>query len=262
MLYAAFAAISLMPSDLSAQVDGEARAPRRVSINPFGTPLTKEQRQRLAVGPAESIPYSKVLSMPDSGIFRMIPDGGCFENPQVLKVDQRCLDAIPLGPYYSFRKRSHAAEAFADLRLSKGNLITDPIRSQGLMTVLGDVPLETVAADTPGIGFLRSFEPKTMAGDVQRQFDRFAAGVAADGFAYAKALPAAVGTTYALRVIAYRGALIRSYRGFRVDLMAGDRRFDILVAFRVVGRDEQGALTVVWRQIERKTAPKLRNQKR
>lgn len=240
----------------------EGRAPRRITIDPFGTEISKEQRKKLSVGPEEAMRHARVLSMPDSGIFRLVPDPGCFENPRIVKAAAKCLEAVPVSPFYSFRKRDHVAEAFADIRLSKGNLITDPVRSQGLMAVLGEMPLEEVSLETNGISFIRDYVPKTLSGEVQRQFDQLASGLRSGGFVYGKAFPAVEGNTYALRVVAYRGSMMRSYRGFRVDLMSGDRRFDILVAFRIVGRDDKGALTIVWRQLERKSAPTLKIQRR
>ena len=234
---------------------------RRVVVIPSETKISREDRRKLAVTADEAAEYSNVLSLPDTGIFRLVPDPGCFDNPRIVKADPKCLEAVPMGAFYSFRRREHAPEIFADLRVERGMLITDPILAQGLITDLGDVPVESVTLETPGLAFIRNYRPSPNSREALRQFNQIIAGVRSDGFLYAKSKPAREGTTFALRVTAYRASLLRSYRWGRYDVMSEDKRVDILVAFRVVSVGPDGSLTLVWRQLEKKQSPKLKVQR-
>jgi hypothetical protein len=93
-----------------------------------------------------------------------------------------------------------------------------------------------------------------------------AKGVAEGGYRYATSAPAEENMTYALRVVAYRTKGI-SLAGFTDTLTADDIKFgglnrfdtriDLTVAFRIVRRDENSSVTILWKQLNRQDAPKL-----
>lgn len=235
--------------------------PRRTVVIPAETGISKAERKKLAVEPEQMARHADILALPDTGIFRLVPDPGCFENPRIVKAEAKCIEAVPEASFYSFRRRDHTSEIFADIRVEKGMFISDPILAQGIITELGDVPLESVSLETPGLSFLRRYQPDQNSREALRQFDQLVKGIHNDGFHYRKSGQAREGVTFALRVTAYRASLMRSYRWGRYDVMGEDKRFDILVAFRVVSMGQDGSLTVVWRQLERKQSPKLKVQR-
>lgn len=74
---------------------------------------------------------------------------------------------------------------------------------------------------------------------------------------YVKSVPIKSDQTYVLRSIAYKAKVWQQRGAFKVDILDGDKRDDVLTAFRVVGVNEDGSVNLLWREIERKPAPKL-----
>lgn len=222
----------------------------------------KEQRRRLQPAAQDLQKYAAFLQKPKTGIFRLMPDLGCTENLNIIRADAVCLEYIPESSYYSFREKEHTIEMLADIRLRNGFLISDGILSQSILVHLGDVELDRVAPPTEGLDYLRNFAPQPQGFEAQKQYLQMLRGVKVGKFEYKKALPLIENGTYALRVIAFRGSIFRSFRGFRFDVLEGDRRVDMTIAFRVVRKEEDGAATLLWREIERRDAPRIIFQKR
>src|SRR5687767_10957223 len=89
-----------------------AQPPRRVSLTDgkhYGFQIrkkpTREQKKQLSPGYEDLIKYARFLQQPNTGIFRLLPDLNCDENPLVIKVDEKCLSAIPESSFYSFREK-------------------------------------------------------------------------------------------------------------------------------------------------------------
>jgi hypothetical protein len=218
---------------------------------------TKEQKKRLLPNPQDLLKYEQFLRQPRTGIFRLMPDLGCTENINVIKADAVCLNFIPESASYSFREKEHTLELLADLRLRNGFLISDGILSQGILVQLGKIELEKVAAASEGLEFIADFSPEPQGPEAQKQYLQMMRGVKIGGYQYKKALPMVENATYALRIIAYKGSVFRSFRGWRFDLLAGDKRIDLTVAFRVIRKEADGSVTVLWKELERKDAPRM-----
>jgi hypothetical protein len=113
--------------------------------------------------------------------------------------------------------------------------------------------------DTKGSGgdgmSRRSDAPHEQGVEAQKQFIQTMRGIKVGNYEYKKALPMIENATYALRVVAYKGSVFRSFRGYRFDVLFGDKRIDLTIAFRVVRKDTDGSATLVWKEIERREAP-------
>ncbi len=223
---------------------------------------SREQKRKLQPNPQDMAKYAGFLEQPRTGIFRLMPDVGCTENVNVIRADAVCLNYIPESSYYSFREKEHTIEMLADIRLRNGFLISDGILSQGIMVNLGDVELEKLAPAAEGFGFLTNFAPHTEGIEAQKQYLEMMRGVKVGGYEYKKAHSSVENTTYALRVVAYRGNVFRSFRGYRFDVLGGDKRIDLTIAFRVIRKDADGSVTLLWKEIERRNAPRLEFPKR
>ena len=125
------------------------------------------------------------------------------------------------------------------------------------MVELGDVSLDDVSLESDGLDFLRNFVPETSSKEAQKQFSQMARGVRINNFLYRKALPANENSTYALRVIAYKGGIFQTFRGFRYNILEGDKRIDLTLAFRVIRKDADGSVTLLWKELERGEAPRI-----
>jgi hypothetical protein len=131
-----------------------------------------------------------------------------------------------------------------------------------MLVNLGEVGLEEVAPASEGLRFMTAFSPNALGSEAQKQYLLLMRGVKVGKYEYKKALPLVENATYALRVVAYRGSIFRSLSGYRFDLLGGDKRIDLLLAFRVIRQEADGSATLLWKEIERKDAPRLEFPKR
>ncbi len=224
---------------------------------PFKKSISREQKKTLAPDASDLKNYELFLSQPKTGLIKLLPDLGCEENSAIVRVDEICLKAIPMSGAFSFRENEYTNDFLSDIRLKNGILITDGVLIQGVLVALGDVALETVTAGSDGMKFINEFVPETQSAEALKQTTQLVKGVKSGEFLYRKALPAAENTTYALRLVAYRGRLWQSVHGKPFDMLAGDKRFDLTLTFRVLKKDEAGSLTLLWKELARKDAPKI-----
>ena len=232
------------------------------SYFPFHKKPTREQKKQLLPRDEDLKAYDQFLLQPKTGIFRLLPDLGCEENSLIIKADETCLKAIPGSSFYSFREREHTQANLADIRLKNDHFVSDGILMQGMLISLGDVGLHTVTIGSDKLKFLNNYVPPDTNKEAQKQFLLMTKGVVSGGYRYGKIIPARENTTYAMRVIAYKGNVLRSYRGFHFDLLAGDNRIDLTLVFRVIRKESDGALTIVWKELSRRKSPKIKFEKR
>ena len=218
--------------------------------------LTREHKRLLESAPELRSAHAALLDEPRTGMIRLLPNALCGENAKTISVDPACLDAPPIpggGAFYSFRRHTHEGGAWSDIFLRDGALhvgFTDTVL--GLLTKLGDVPLDSVSMTHPLVSEVAAFAPATDMSRAREQHARIRAGYFAGKTRVAAAAPATSNTTYLLRSIAYR-------KGDRLD--SEYKRADITVAFRIVREEPDGALTILWRELQRQKSLKLKPEK-
>jgi hypothetical protein len=250
-----------------------------VSPNPPGQPppwdrlrptfydkaLTESQKKILYPSPEDEAAYSAFLSAGNSGMFRLLPKGK-YEFSSTVAADRDPNTILPVlggGAYYSFTQRTNKYGPWSDIRLENNRLfvgITN--KAIRIITALGDVRLESVTTDTPGLRFLVGLvPPKTYSG--MAELHRIVAqGVESSGFVYASVTDAVPNTTYALRSISYQkdGYLVypnEPYTRLRFARIGYDGS-DVVVAFRVLRRNEDGSLDILWKRIQKSQNPKIK----
>ena len=241
---------------------------------PDGKPYSKKELEEIKskTEPAktEIEKFRAFLSSPKSGIFKLFPNFGC-ESKLLLRADDKCSNFIPGSWVYSLRVRSHFEFAqdewdVFDLSLSGDVISVDGFLSQSIIVPIGDVPIEDFDLNGKGLKFLTEFEPKNKYAEARAQYREIGALIRADGLVYAKRVRAAERMTYVARFIAFRTP---DLLGFRFEDGVGrsnakylrlnnyDKRLDIIVVMRVVAVASDGSLTILWRELSRKAAPKL-----
>lgn len=223
---------------------------------------TREQKKQLQPKSEDLIKYARFLEQPGTGIFRLLPDLNCEANPMVIKADAKCLKAIPESSFYSFREKEYTPELLADIRLENNYLVSDGILAQGILVALDDVALEKVSLNSEELDFLTKYQPHSSVAEAQRQFAEMVRGVKAGKFTYRKAFPVKENMTFALRIIAYRGSVFQTFRGYRYNLLEGDKRIDLTLAFRVIRKGTDGGVTLLWKELQRKESPRIKFPKR
>lgn len=225
-------------------------------LSPFKPKLSKDQRSLLLARSDDAAKFVGFLEGAGSGIFRLYPSTGC-ESLKTVSGNENCENYIPMSSNYSFRNKEHSREFQADLQLKNGFLIAGSLFSQGILVRLGDIELDRVSLSSDGLDYLSDYSPETLTGEAKVQYDQIVGGVKNDTYLYRRSLPAAENMTYGLRVIAYNGKVWRSFRGYVFDIFRGDNRIDMILVFRIVRRENNGALTVLWKELHRKDSPKI-----
>jgi hypothetical protein len=231
--------------------------------------LSREERARIraiiAPNAEDTAKYQNFLKQKNTGLFRLFPDFDC-ESKNEIRADGDCANLVPGSWAYSFRRKNYSDADFLDIQFKDGNFISKGLLSQGILVRLGDVSLESVSPTSAGVKFLLDFMPENQIGEAKKQFTQITRGIEApDGYKYTNSLKADENTTYALRIVAYRSKI--SNRGLSekitaddlkfINLNYADKRRDLTVAFRVVRRDEDGSVTILWKEINRKDSPQI-----
>ena len=141
------------------------------------------------------------------------------------------------GAYYSFVHIMHQLGWGSDISLDH-----DTFSGQfyGLLSNIGDAPLTEIGLDDRRVKGLAAYRPPQRGAAAREDYRRLNSneGLTLDGAVYHRRAAVAVNSTYLLRSLVYRQS-------------------DVLVAFRVVGKDSDGSVIIVWKLLQRFPPPKL-----
>lgn len=255
------------PNEQNAPSAPEGLALSFAIVQQYAVPLYRKPtgQELLAISPSPDVlrKFREFLKRPKSGIFRLVVDAGCSENTKVITATDDCLKyTMPgEGSSFSFRTGNYRIQRLADLTLNaKSFHVTDEMM-HGIMANLGDVPLESVGLQSPGVQFIAAFQPAVDIENAQEIDKLLVKGVQQDGYSYGRAAAASKDTTYVLRVIAYKGSVMRSVNAASYDELDFDKRNDTIVAFRTVDIGSDGSFTIIWTELSKADAPKITTKK-
>lgn len=253
------------------RAENTARASARLPQEKFGK-LTPKEKKRIealrAPNPQDLETYKDFLAQPHTGIVRLLPGYNC-ESKYVVRVDGNCVNMVPGSSFHRFREDALSG----DILFMDDTLIAEGFFSNSIMTGLGDIPMTDVSLATNGVKFLTDFLPSTELTDVKKQYAEISKGIITGNYAYSNSLSAVLDMTYALRVIAYRNGnnvLKRINRDQMLGVtpspesknmmflaLKGDTRIDLTLSFRVIRKDTDGSITLIWKELARKDAPEI-----
>ena len=151
------------------------------------------------------------------------------------------LRVLGAGSFYSFAEHTHAVGYASDVKLENGKLNAGFSSIHlGVFREFGDVALENLTLDDSRVQFLSAYDAPRTFETVQAEAARFRHGVQLDGVAYSSEVPIQVNSTFLLRSITYR-----YHNGS-----------DVLVALRVLRKDDDGSVTIAWKRLKKYRAPK------
>ncbi|HSB10925.1 MAG TPA: hypothetical protein VLM38_15670 [Blastocatellia bacterium] len=175
------------------------------------------------------VAYRGLLDQPDTGLVRLMPREK-YDGKMLLRGG---------GAYYSFVRLTNAYGFGSDIGLERETLRTGFAGADfGFLTVIGDVPVDGITLDQPGVRYLAALNTPATEPEAREQQRRSSIGFEVDGFFYRGFLPAAVNTTYALRSTNYTES-------------------DVLLVFRVTRQDADGSLILAWKMLKRFLGPTL-----
>lgn len=180
--------------------------------------------------------YADLLEQPDTGLARLLPretyDVDANKKNQALTVRGG-------GAFYSFTRQTHEYGWGTQIGLEQGHLLTSFAGADyGMLTNLGDVPLEAISIESEGVKFLASYERANDEPQARAEYRRFGTGDSIGGTLFKTGLPATVSNSYVLRGIHYSDS-------------------DVLVAFRIVRQDTDGSLIIAWKLLKKYPKPEL-----
>ncbi len=231
------------------------------AIKPLYRKPTREELETLKPNRRLAEKYAGFLRQSDTGLTKLIADKGCANNTKIVIVSEECLKyTMPgAGSSFSFRTENYRIQRLADVTFTDNSFQAAGVFLHGIFVNIGDVPLEQVTLQTKGLRFLTEFQPESDY-DKNREIDlQLTEGIESDGFLYRRGLYIARNTTFVLRSIAYDGKYMRSIKGVTYDEFDFDKRDDVIVAFRIVEKDEQGNVTILWKRLQKNDSPKLKN---
>jgi hypothetical protein len=195
--------------------------------------LTDEQKSLLKASPQDEASFAKFLGQSNTGLIRLLPREKYDYTVQ-----------MPLkggGAYYSFNKLSHEASPWSDIKFQDGRLHAGVNElTLGLLTTLNDVPLERLDSDNPAVKQISQLALPANYAEYQDHVLRRRSGFEAGGKTYRPELPAQLNTTYLLRSTIYN-------------------RADSVIAFRVIRRDADGGITLLWKILSKLPVKKLKD---
>jgi hypothetical protein len=227
VLFAFVSSLALFLPPVAAQ--SQDRAEARLRIESLREQIQAKERVFLAPSPEDLAAFAEFLLLPDTGLARLMPRE---------KYDGNLLIRGG-GSYYSFTRLTNEYGYGSDIELQQGRLTTGFAGADfGFLTALGDVSLESVTAEHPGVRYLAEFITPSTEPEARAQQRRAGTGFEVEGLTYRSWLPATLETTYALRAVNYGGS-------------------DVLVILRTTRQDTDGSLILVWRILRKFPVPQL-----
>jgi hypothetical protein len=195
------------------------------------SPLNEQDKTTLAPPAEDAARFADFLARPDTGLVRVLP--------RDLKNFNGKLSIRGGGAYYSFVNLVHEYGWGTDIGLEQGRFAVGFAGYNfGALFDLGDMPLDEVTTDTAPVKFLASFRPPQADADARKIYYQLQDGYQDGWFVYRQRVPAVAEHTYVLRSVDYR-------------------RSDVLVAFRVVRKDEDGGVVLLWKMLKRFPEPHI-----
>jgi hypothetical protein len=253
---------SLLQPDPNAEVD--PMAVRQMMIQKYAQPLyrrpTDKELLKISPDPLLFSAYVDFLKRPNAGVVRLVVDRKCDSDTAVLNASEACLEyTMPgAGNSYSFRTEYYRLRRLSDITYSDGKFEASGVFMHGIITDLGDVPIENLTTSSEGVSYLGQFQPSTDGKTALAVDERLKKGIWFEGRLYGHTSEVKPNHTYALRSIAYRGKVMRAVKGASYNELDFDKRRDVIVAFRVVAMEPDGSVTIVWNELQNMESPKLK----
>jgi hypothetical protein len=225
--------LTLALTCLSVAAQTESRDDVIKQIEAKRAELAVLEKKVLAVADSDREQFASFLTQPQTGIFRLLPretyDGEA----------KRALAIRGGGAYYSLTRKTHEYGYGSDIELAQEYLSVGFAGADyGLLLNLGDVPLEQVVNDHAATRALLDYTPPVKEADVRAEYRKLWPGIELSGFTFTKRVPAKVSNTYLLRSISFDTS-------------------DTLAVFRIVRKDTDGSLILVYKVLKTFPKPKM-----
>lgn len=204
--------------------------------------------------------YAEFLKAKNVGIVKLSSNSTCVSASDVVVASEQCLPfMIPgAGTAFSFRTESYRLPRLADVILLNNEIKTGGVFQQVIAVDIGDVDLDGLTLESTSLAYLVNAKPARDSDEFTRFDAQLLAGIVENGLLHRKNQPVKLNTTFAIRTIAYRGKSTRTLDGFLYNELEYDKRRDAIVLFRIVDKDADGNITLLWKKLKDVEAPVLK----
>lgn len=207
---------------------------------------------KIAISHEDISLYKDFLSQSKVGILRLHDANVCVQNKR------QCPQSFSgKGSAYSFRQDVYLDENFADILFADSTFHLKSIGSLGFLTDLGNLPLEKLTLADKGVKELAEFEPSDKLEVIDKQYSIAQKGFQVGEFIYKTSLLLNENSTYVFRNIHY--SFVKNTKN---SLLKGDEDLrpnngidDLIVAFRVIRKYEDGSIILLWKILQSKDSP-------
>jgi hypothetical protein len=226
----------IVTCSLSAFGQSDSRTDLLKELETKRAELAKLEQMLIQPAAADRKAYAAFLAQPNTGLIRLLPREK-YDSPANNKSGPTIRGG---GAYYSFVRLTHEYGHGSDIQLEQDYLSVGFAGADyGIMTVIGEVPLESVTPELPPAAFLSAYHPPSEEVAARQEARSFQAnGKTIDGMTFRRQLPVQVNATYLLRSISYGES-------------------DVLVALRVTRKDSDGSVIIAWKLLKKFPKPEL-----
>lgn len=214
-----------------APAQSESRAETLRQIEAKRAELAGLEKKFLAPSEEDRALYAEFLAQADTGLIRLLPRE-TFDHDDKMTIRGG-------GAYYSFALLTHAYGRGSDIELQQNRLsVGFAGYDYGLLVKAGDGPLAEVAFEHPSVRILANYQIGTTETEARSEHRRIGAGANVDGIDIRSDFPVEVNANYVLRSINYPDS-------------------DVLVALKVIRKDQDGSVTILWKLLKRFPKPEI-----
>lgn len=211
-------------SSLGGQAQSVDRAQLDKEIDELWQQIKVKQDLLLEPAPADKEAYADFLKQPNTGLIRLLPR----ENYDY----QGKLPIRGGGAYYSFVRRTHEYRQVVGIGLEQGKLgFVSAGFDFGYAISLGDVDIDNVTLEHPAVKALSEYQPPPTEDEIRAQYRQASGGYKLGEFVGWHSVSAKEASSFVLRSLHFDES-------------------DILVAFRIVRRDKDGSLILIWKLLK------------
>ncbi|RUS96228.1 hypothetical protein DSM106972_087700 [Dulcicalothrix desertica PCC 7102] len=216
--------------------------------------------------PQESQTYSKFLALPQTGIFRVLPHT-VYHRPLNTLQNRLSKTVIERYPFPSLAEKDGFTPNFALSLVGNNFHVLASGVDYSLMANLGNIPIEKLDANLENVNPLAkaffTYQPPRQLNLLQQERRRLATNKQ-NNSGLLSSVPAQLNNTYLVRSFQFKlpsaivsGKKLTPQERLSIDELLKISSSDTIVAFRPVRQRSDGSYTVLWRVLNRFTAPQI-----
>lgn len=220
--------------------------------------LNDQDIHAIEVSPLDLKKYGAFLKSPKTGITRLQNADVCAPNDLVLQASNTCPNNVTgKATAFSFRVQSYRLPMVADVFFKGNKLIANGAFILGILSDLGQTDINSLNAESDGIKQLLDFQPPETGNEIAGQNATLKRGLQVGNYIYKTEIEIKEGNSYVLRSVAYKGKIWQGGGIEKINMLDGDERKDVTVAFNILRKLNDGSIILLWKEISRIAPPKI-----